>query len=136
MKQKRFLLYIPFFLISTFGFAQTIDINAPMPIDPAIKKGVLKNGLTYYIKQNKQPEKRLELRLAVNAGSILENESQKGLAHFTEHMCFNGTKAFEKQALVNFLEKMGIEFGAELNAYTSFDETVYMLSVPADRIGL
>ncbi len=136
MKQKRFLLYIPLFLISTFGFAQTIDINAPMPIDPAIKKGVLKNGLTYYIKQNKQPEKRLELRLAVNAGSILENESQKGLAHFTEHMCFNGTKAFEKQALVNFLEKMGIEFGAELNAYTSFDETVYMLSVPADRIGL
>jgi zinc protease len=134
---KRFLV-LPslLFLLSGSLFAQTLNLTALIPIDPAIKKGTLKNGLTYYIKQNKQPEKRLELRLAVNAGSMQENQSQVGLAHFTEHMCFNGTKAFPKADLVNFLEKMGIEFGAELNAYTSFDETVYMLSVPSDRPGL
>ena len=123
-------------ILASTVLAQTIDFTKPMPIDPSIKKGTFKNGLTYYIKQNKQPEKRLELRLAVNAGSMQENQSQLGLAHFTEHMCFNGTKAFPKAELVNFLEKMGIEFGAELNAYTSFDQTVYMLSVPADRYGL
>jgi len=134
---KRFFLFASLFLILAGSlFAQNINLTAPIPIDPSIKKGTLKNGLTYYIKQNKQPEKRLELRLAVNAGSMQENASQIGLAHFTEHMCFNGTKIFPKADLVNFLEKMGIEFGAELNAYTSFDETVYMLSVPADRSGL
>lgn len=113
-----------------------VDVKAPFPIDPAIRKGKLENGLTYYVRHNAQPEKRVELRLAVNAGSILETDAQQGLAHFVEHMCFNGTKKFPKQDLVNFLEKMGIEFGAELNAYTSFDETVYMLSVPSDRFGL
>lgn len=134
---KRFGILSSLLLLMTSSLlAQNIDLTAPIPVDPSIKKGSLKNGLTYYIKQNKQPEKRIELRLAVNAGSIQENNSQVGLAHFTEHMCFNGTKAFPKAELVNFLEKMGIEFGAELNAYTSFDETVYMLSVPSDRPGL
>ena len=134
---KRFVI-LPtlFFLFASSMLAQNISITAPIPVDPAIKKGAFKNGLTYYIKHNKQPEKRLELRLAVNAGSMQENASQVGLAHFTEHMCFNGTKTFPKAELVNFLEKMGIEFGAELNAYTSFDQTVYMLSVPSDRPGL
>jgi len=134
---KRFLTLPSLLLLfSSTIFAQTINLTAPIPVDPSIKKGTLKNGLTFYIKQNKQPEKRLELRLAVNAGAMQENQSQVGLAHFTEHMCFNGTKIFPKADLVNFLEKMGIEFGAELNAYTSFDETVYMLSVPTDRPGL
>src|ERR1035437_7259710 len=134
---KKNVFFIAILFVFTCGLsAQTINLSSPLPIDPSIKKGTLKNGLTYYIKHNKQPEKRLELRLAVNAGSMQENQSQVGLAHFCEHMCFNSTKAFSKSELVKFLEEMGIEFGAELNAYTSFDETVYMLSVPADRPGL
>jgi zinc protease len=100
--------------------------------DPKILIGKLDNGLTYYIRENKRPEKRAELRLVVKAGSILEDDDQQGLAHFDEHMAFNGTKSFPKQDLVNFLEKSGVRFGPELNAYTSFDETVYMLQVPTD----
>lgn len=123
-------------LLAASSLVAQVDEKAPFPVDPAIRKGKLENGLTYYIKQNKQPEKRVELRLAVNAGSMQETDNQQGLAHFCEHMLFNGTKKFPKQDLVNFLEKMGIEFGAELNAYTSFDETVYKLSVPSDRFGL
>ncbi len=104
-----------------------------LPIDPNVRMGKLDNGLVYYIRKNTKPEKRIELRLAVNAGSILENDDQQGLAHFVEHMLFNGTKNFPKQELVNTLEKMGIRFGADLNAYTGFDETVYMLKVPTDQ---
>jgi zinc protease len=100
--------------------------------DPQIIIGKLDNGLTYYIRENKKPEKRAELRLAVKAGSVLEDDDQQGLAHFDEHMAFNGTKDFPKQALIDFLEKTGVRFGPELNAYTSFDETVYMLQVPTD----
>jgi zinc protease len=86
----------------------------------------------YYIRKNVEPKNRAELRLVVNAGSTLETEKQRGLAHFVEHMCFNGTKNFKKQELVDFLEKSGVNFGADLNAYTSFDETVYELQVPTD----
>lgn len=107
-----------------------------MPIDPNIKMGKLDNGLVYYIRKNAKPEKRVELRLAVNAGSILETDDQQGLAHFCEHMCFNGTKNFPHAELVNTIERMGIKFGADLNAYTSFDETVYMLKVPTDQTDL
>jgi len=103
-----------------------------LKVDPAVTIGTLENGLTYYIKVNKKPEKRAELRLAVKVGSIVEDDDQQGLAHFCEHMAFNGTKSFPKQDLVNFLEKSGVRFGPELNAYTSFDETVYMLQVPTD----
>ncbi|HEX8678170.1 MAG TPA: insulinase family protein, partial [Segetibacter sp.] len=92
-----------------------------------LKIGKLPNGLTYYIRKNDEPKDRAELRLVVKAGSVLENDKQVGLAHFTEHMAFNGTKNFEKQELVNFLEKSGVNFGADINAYTSFDETVYQL---------
>ncbi|HBE43126.1 MAG TPA: insulinase family protein, partial [Bacteroidales bacterium] len=95
--------------------------------------GKLDNGLTYYIKHNKKPEQRMELRLAVNAGSICENDGQQGLAHFVEHMCFNGTKNFPSNRIVDMLEEMGMKFGAEINAYTGFDETVYMLKVPTDK---
>jgi zinc protease len=102
-------------------------------LDPAIRKGKLENGLTYYIRRNTQPRNRAELRLAVNAGSMMEDDDQKGLAHFLEHMLFNGTKRFEKSALVDFLEGIGLRFGPDLNAYTSFDETVYMLRVPTDK---
>ena len=101
-------------------------------MDPSIRTGKLENGLTYYIKENQKPENRMALKLVVNAGSILEEEDQQGLAHFLEHMAFNGTEHFEKQELVDFLEGIGMRFGPELNAYTSFDETVYDLELPTD----
>lgn len=104
----------------------------PIPFDKAVKVGKLPNGLTYYIRKNDEPAKRAELRLVVRAGSVLENDTQQGLAHFMEHMAFNGTKNFPKNELVNFLQSSGIRFGADLNAYTSFDETVYELPVPTD----
>lgn len=104
-----------------------------LPLNPLVKKGVLKNGLTYYIQKNTKPENRAELRLAVNAGSTMENDDQQGLAHFVEHMAFNGTKNFKKNDLVNYLESIGTKFGPDLNAYTSFDETVYMLQIPTDK---
>ncbi len=105
-----------------------------MPVDKDITVGKLENGIKYYIKQNKKPEKRAELYLIVSAGSVLENDKQLGLAHFVEHMAFNGTKNFKKNELINYLESIGIKFGPELNAYTSFDQTVYMLTVPTDSI--
>lgn len=106
------------------------DLSSQVPVDPNIRKGTLDNGLTYYIRKNSKPEGRVELRLAVNAGSVLEDEDQLGLAHFTEHMAFNGTEKFEKNELINILQQAGVKFGAHLNAYTSFDETVYMLKLP------
>ncbi len=103
-----------------------------IPFDPETRIGKLDNGLTYYIRKNAKPENRAELRLAVNAGSLLETDDQQGLAHFVEHMAFNGTKNYPKNELINYLESIGTKFGAHLNAYTSFDETVYMLRVPTD----
>ncbi|MCE3007914.1 MAG: insulinase family protein [Bacteroidetes bacterium] len=103
-----------------------------LPLDPSVRTGVLPNGLTYYIKQNKKPEARAQLRLALKAGSLQELDGQNGLAHFTEHMCFNGTKNFEKQSLIDYLEGIGTQFGADLNAYTTFDRTVYQLLIPTD----
>ena len=102
------------------------------PLDPAIKRATLPNGLTYYIMKHKKPEQRAQLWLAVNAGSVLEDDDQRGLAHFVEHMAFNGTKRFAKQAIINYIEKVGMRFGPDVNAYTSFDETVYQLTVPTD----
>ncbi|RFM28871.1 M16 family metallopeptidase [Deminuibacter soli] len=120
-------------LLSTLCFgitkAQT-SLTDKLPFDSTVVKGKLANGLTYYIKQNKRPENKVELRLAVNAGSILEDNDQQGLAHFTEHMAFNGSTHFKKNELVSYLQTLGIEFGADLNAYTSFDETIYILPVP------
>ena len=109
--------------ISTAG-AQSVsqDLSSAIPIDTTIRTGTLDNGLTYYIRRNQQPENRVELRLAVNAGSILENDDQLGLAHFTEHMAFNGTEHYAKNELVSTLQSAGVRFGAHLNAYTSFDE--------------
>ncbi len=118
---------------STQSNAQMIDLNSVFPVDSSIRTGTLANGMKYYIKKNQKPENRAELRLAVNVGSTMENENQLGLAHFVEHMAFNGTKNFKKNDLVNYLESIGTKFGAHLNAYTSFDETVYMLQVPTDK---
>lgn len=113
------------------GFAQ--NLQDKLPVDPQVKVGKLPNGLTYYIRQNAKPENKVELRLVVNAGSILEDDDQQGLAHFTEHMAFNGTKNFKKNDLVSYLQSIGVKFGADLNAYTSFDETVYILPIPTDK---
>lgn len=122
-----------FFFLLALLFSQII-IPQPekLPVNPDVTIGTLKNGIRYYIMQNKKPEKRAELRLVVNAGSVLENDDQKGLAHFVEHMAFNGTNHFKKNELINYLESIGVKFGPELNAFTSFDETVYMLQVPTD----
>ncbi|WP_288436497.1 insulinase family protein [uncultured Chryseobacterium sp.] len=117
------------FLMAANVFGQNI------PVDPSVKIGTLSNGMKYYIKKNALPEKKVEFRLAVNAGSILEDENQRGLAHFMEHMNFNGTKHFPDNKLVDFLQSIGIKFGQHLNAYTGFDETVYMLPVPLDKPG-
>ena len=116
--------------------AQDFDLQTPLPMDTAIKKGRLDNGLTYYLRYNAKPEKRIELRLAIKAGSICETDQQKGLAHFVEHLSFNGTANFKKNELISVLEEMGVKFGDNLNAYTSFDETVYQLQVPSDRADL
>ncbi|MEQ9101392.1 MAG: insulinase family protein [Imperialibacter sp.] len=110
----------------------SVDLTSQIPVDKNVKIGTLKNGMKYYIRHNDRPEDRVELRLVVNAGSILEDPSQLGLAHFTEHMAFNGTKNFKKNEIVNYLQSIGVQFGADLNAYTSFDETVYILPIPTD----
>jgi zinc protease len=113
--------------------ASAAPLTATIPVDPQITTGRFANGLRYYVRYNKKPEKRAELRLVVNAGSILEERDQSGLAHFVEHMAFNGTKHFPKQETVKFLESIGMRFGPSVNAFTSFDETVYMLEVPTDK---
>lgn len=109
-----------------------VALDTPLPRDSAVVTGTLPNGMRFYIRENRRPERRAELRLVVNAGSVLESDDQRGLAHFVEHMAFNGTEHFRKQELVDNVERMGMRFGPHLNAYTSFDETVYQLLVPTD----
>ena len=109
---------------------------APLPLDPAIRTGTLPNGLTFFVRRNAQPENRIALRLAVSAGSIDEADDQRGLAHLLEHMAFNGSDRFDAGELVRYLESIGSRFGPDVNAYTSFDETVYMIEVPTDRDGI
>ena len=114
-------------------FAQPFRLSDQIPFNPATSKGTLKNGMTYYVKANSTPKNRAELMLVVSAGSVLEDADQLGIAHFSEHMSFNGTKSFPKNELIKYFESIGMEFGPEINAYTSFDETVYMLKVPLDK---
>ncbi|MSR07834.1 MAG: insulinase family protein [Gemmatimonadetes bacterium] len=125
----RFLVTV---LFATALQAQQAELAKPLPSDTQTTAGVLPNGIKYYIRVNHRPEHRAELRLAVNTGSVLEADNQRGIAHFVEHMAFNGTKNFPRQALVSYLETIGMRFGPDINAYTSFDETVYMLTVPTD----
>jgi len=131
MKLLRF--FIAFFLLSSQSLFAQQNLNDKLPIDPNVRIGKLSNGLTYYIRQNKKPEQKVELRLVVNAGSILEDDDQQGLAHLTEHMAFNGTTHFKKNDIISFLQSIGVGFGSDLNAYTSFDETVYILPIPTDK---
>ena len=132
MKTIKFI-FLFCFCIFVSGVAQNYNLSDKLGADKSIRMGKLDNGLTYYIRKNNLPKDRVELRLAINAGSILEDEDQRGLAHFTEHMAFNGTKHFDKNELIRYLQSVGIKFGKDLNAYTSFNETVYRLLVPTDK---
>jgi zinc protease len=116
--------------------AGRFHVSDTLPVDPDVTVGRLENGLRYFIRVNRRPEQRAELRLIVNAGSVLEDDDQLGLAHFVEHMAFNGTEHYPKQELVDYLESIGMQFGPDVNAYTSFDETVYMLTVPTDSAAI
>jgi zinc protease len=113
--------------------ANDAPLTAMVPVDPRITVGTLSNGLRYYIRANKQPQNRAEIRLVVNAGSVLEDDDQRGLAHFVEHMAFNGTRHFPKNEVVAFLQSTGMHFGAHINANTSFDQTIYQLEIPTDN---
>jgi zinc protease len=109
---------------------------APLPFDSAVEIGMLSNGMRYYIRENHKPEKRAELRLVVNAGSVLEDEDQRGLAHMVEHMAFRGTKRFAGNQISSYLESVGMRYGPDINAFTSFDETVYMITIPTDTAAI
>ncbi|MGF7140260.1 M16 family metallopeptidase [Roseimarinus sediminis] len=131
-----FLALVLAALMAKAGFAQT-DLSKSVPNDPTLRKGVLENGMTYYIKHNQEPKERASFYIIQNVGALLENDDQNGLAHFLEHMAFNGTQNFEGKGILNTLEKHGVAFGRNINAYTSFNETVYNLSdVPTTHEGL
>ena len=123
-------------ILSAPRAASAQQSSAPLPFDPAVTLGVLPNGMRYYVRENHKPEKRAELRLVVNAGSVLEDEDQRGLAHMVEHMAFRGTKRFARNEISSYLESVGMRFGPDINAFTSFDETVYMLTIPTDTAAI
>lgn len=128
MAKKLLIVCALLALISTSLFAQ-YDMKAPLPMDPNVRIGKLANGLTYYIRHNAEPKERASFYIIQNVGAILENDDQDGLAHFLEHMAFNGTKHFPgRKGITNMLEKHGVEFGRNVNAYTAQDETVYNIS--------
>ncbi|MBN2659269.1 MAG: insulinase family protein [Spirochaetales bacterium] len=131
--KKHILILLAFLFILPASYLQARGSSEEIiPDDPDIIKGVLDNGLSYYILENDYPEDRAILRLAVKAGSVLEDEDQRGLAHFVEHMAFNGTDKYSKNDLIAYLQSLGLEFGPDINAHTSFDETVYKLQVRTD----
>lgn len=130
----RNVMLLLLFLLGAVLTAQVMpDLNADLPVDPELVIGKLPNGLTYYIKVNRHPEKRAELRLVTNIGSVQEDDDQQGLAHFTEHMAFNGTKHFAKSELVDYLNSIGMGYANGLNAGTGLDNTTYQLQVPTDN---
>jgi zinc protease len=136
MIRFRLLLVSAVMLVSLMGFSQ-IDLNQPAPPDPAVRAGKLPNGMTYYIMHNEEPKERASFYIIQNVGALLENDDQNGLAHFLEHMAFNGTKHFPGKGIINTLEKHGVQFGRNINAYTGFGETVYNLSdIPVKHEGL
>ncbi|MDO8928616.1 MAG: pitrilysin family protein, partial [Bacteroidota bacterium] len=136
MIKFRLILIIALVQFSGMAFSQGI-LNQPVPVDPAARIGRLENGLTYYIRHNEEPKERASFYIIQNVGALLENDDQNGLAHFLEHMAFNGTKHFPGKGIINTLEKHGVQFGRNINAYTSFGETVYNLSdIPVKHEGL
>jgi zinc protease len=132
---KKLIFILVTFIAITGLKAQDFSPKAKLKLDENVITGVMDNGMTYYIKENRTPKERIELSLAVAAGSVLEDEDQLGLAHFVEHMAFNGTENFPKNDLISYLEAIGMKFGADINAWTSFDETVYGITIPADSAG-
>ena len=137
MKSLRSLLILVTLLLVSVKLPAQVDLTKPAPVDPGIRTGKLSNGLTYFIRNNKEPEKRASFYIIQNVGAILENDDQNGLAHFLEHMAFNGTEHFPDKGIISSLEKHGVAFGTNINAFTGFDETVYNLSdVPVDAPGL
>ncbi|HOP02851.1 MAG TPA: insulinase family protein [Tenuifilaceae bacterium] len=132
-------LLVAFLLLFQGVFAQqnTIDWNTPLPTDPKVIIGELENGMRYYIRKNNEPKERAEFYIVHNVGAMMEDDDQNGLAHFTEHMAFNGTENFPKKGVLEFLENIGVKFGHNVNAYTAHDETAYNLSnVPLTREGI
>ncbi len=125
---KKIFLSICALMFTLYASAQMEMLSQPLPIDPDVRVGKLDNGLTYYIRYNAWPEYRADFYIAQKVGSMQEEETQRGLAHFLEHMCFNGTTHFPGDALKTYLESIGVKFGENLNAYTSFDETVYNIN--------
>ena len=135
MKLKKLLMAALMLFGTTAMVAQ--EMMPPIPVDPDVRMGKLDNGLTYYIRYNNWPENRAEFYIAQRVGSIQENDDQRGLAHFLEHMAFNGSKHFKGNELLRWCESVGIKFGTDLNAYTSIDQTVYNISnVPTTREGI
>ena len=132
-------IFSALFLGTTLGLAPQAKAQAPggmppLPIDTAVRIGKLPNGLTYFIRHNEEPKGRAEFYIAQKVGSMQEEESQRGLAHFLEHIAFNGTKNFPGKGIINFLESIGASFGGNINAYTSFDKTVYtLMKIPVPR---
>ena len=136
MKTTLLRFFALFFLVILAVNSSAQELQ-PLPIDPKVRYGKLDNGLTYYIRANKEPKQRAEFFIAQNVGAILENDNQNGLAHFLEHMAFNGTKNYPGKGIINYFETIGVKFGSNINAYTSLDETVYNLSdVPTIRDGI
>ena len=136
---KRFTKFICFALVGCCMLPLGLRAQQmpPVPVDKNVRIGKLDNGLTYYIRHNNYPENQVDFYIAQKVGSIQEEEDQRGLAHFLEHMCFNGTKHFPGNTLVSWLESIGVKFGMNLNAYTAVDETVYRIcGVPSERIGV
>ena len=130
------LIFTLFLIISLFGCtSQKLDTNndIPLSMDSGITTGTLSNGMDYFVQRNTNPENRIQLRLVVNAGSLMEDDDQLGVAHFVEHMAFNGSENFSKNEVIQFFESTGMAFGHDLNAYTNFEQTVYMLEIPADN---
>jgi len=135
MKKLSFTI-VALLILATNLFAKDVmdgkKMSDPIPNDPTVLTGTFENGLTYYIKENRHPENRADLQMMIRSGSINEEDTQWGLAHFIEHMCFNGTKNFPKNELVSYFESIGMQFGGDVNAYTSYDRTVYTIQVPMD----
>lgn len=128
MKKIFSRLLLAFIGVVTFATTASAQMTDPLPLDPAVRKGTLPNGLTYYVRHNETPKGQADFYIAQKVGSILEDDNQRGLAHFLEHMCFNGTENFPGNQIVSWLETKGVKFGRDLNAYTSIDETVYNIN--------
>lgn len=134
MKNQKLLFILIAALMISFSSNAQVDLSGPVPNDPEIRMGKLNNGLTYFIRKNLEPKNRASFYIIQNVGAILENDDQNGLAHFLEHMAFNGTEHFPGKGIISGLEKHGVKFGSNINAFTGYDQTVYQMSdVPVDK---